>query len=69
METKYIPVAIYQDQQVYYDILSNRVYIEKDHSRLVSPSVAERKGLVDEGIVRLVDGIIKEIEIKGKLDI
>ena len=63
---KYIPVAMYQGQQVYYDIFSNRVYIEKDHSRLVEPSKDDRKGLIDSGIVKIVNGIIKEIEIEER---
>ncbi len=62
--TQYIPVAMYQGQQVYYDALKNKVYIEKDHSRLVTPTPEERKGLIDSGIVKIVNNIIMDVEIK-----
>jgi hypothetical protein len=68
MTDNYIPVAMYQGQQVYYDIFNNKVYIEKDHSRLVSPSIEDKKGLIESGIVKIVNGIIAEINIpKGDL--
>jgi hypothetical protein len=63
-ETKYIPVAMYQGQQVYYDVLQGKVYIEKEYNRLVSPSISERKGLIDEGLIKIVNGIIAEVNIR-----
>jgi hypothetical protein len=63
-DTKYIPIAQYQGQQVYYDILHNQVYLEKDHTKLVTPTREERKGLIDEGIVKIINGIIAEVVIK-----
>jgi hypothetical protein len=60
-EMGYVVISEYNGQQVYYDMLENKVYIEKDHSVLVEPSLDERKGLIDSGIVKLINDMLMEV--------
>lgn len=56
----YIPLLIYQGQQVYYDMLGNQVLIERDSKYLSQPLQEERKPLIDAGLVKILNEILKQ---------
>ena len=60
-------MALYKGEQVFFDPEARKVYIEREHTYLTVPTVDERKGLIDEGIVKLINKLIeKPITLEGK---
>ena len=60
MDELYIWIGNYQKQGVYFGVNSNNVMIEKDHTYLVQPTTEERKGLIDTGLIKIVNKILSE---------
>jgi len=55
----FILIGQYHQQSVYLSLEDCHVLIEKDYSHLVEPDVQERKGLIDLGLIRIVDEMWK----------
>ena len=62
MEDQLRIIGQYKNQDVYLDIPNRQVSIEKDHKYLVTPNTEERKGLIDEGLIKIVNRILEEKE-------
>jgi hypothetical protein len=65
-DNQYIRVGIYKGEDVYYEPIKNKVYLEKDDDRLVEPNVVERKGLIDSGLITIINNMIVEVNLDAK---
>ena len=61
----YIRFGEYEGQQVYYDVASNQVYLERDNEVLSLPTMDERIGLLEQGIIKLIDEYLMKGDLNG----
>ena len=62
----YIPIGTYKDQQIYYDLMRNEVYLEKDYSHLVKLT-AQEHAEITIGLTSL-EALIKEVKQNARED-
>lgn len=55
-------VGKYLNQAVYFNTATFKTYIEREGQYLAEPDVDERKGLIDAGLVKIINNIIRELQ-------